>query len=401
MTQATLPKQRKLSWIGWLGVVLLVGSGWWAYGRWFSDRAFLVSAQIDTIARGTVEDPITQTGIIKLAQQRPLKSLAEGRVKEVYVDLGDRITTGQLLLLLEDDNWETERLRHQLNVRQHDIAIKLQLQAISTAEASLADVKKQLAIDEQLLAQGYVAGEDVEQTKQSVREAEAGLQGAYLQLEQTQLEGQELQIKARELEQDLQSKQVFSPGPAVILDMLVHQGDVVQTGDKLMMLGNPGRELVYLQLSPLRAQQVQPLQSARIKPLGPDAKTYNGQVKEIALLAGNEDSPHSSRGQSDLEVVVELDTPSGTLIPGTQVSVDIVLDQREDVVKVAAGAIQQSEEGPFVWILGADSTAQRQPVSIGLEGLTEVEITKGLETGDEIIVLPDSVLEEGITVQAQ
>ena len=205
--------------------------------------------------------------------------------------------------------------------------------------------------DETLFAQDYIAANDVERSRQAVRDAKAELRSTYLRLEQTQLEGQELQIAAQELEQDLQRKQVLAPSPAVILDMLVQQGDVVQTGDKLMMLGNPGRELVYLQLSPLRAQQVQPSQAARVQPLGPNAETYTGQVKEIALLAGTEEQNNSGGGQSDLEVVVELNTPSGTLIPGTQVSVDIILAQRENVVKVEAGAIQQSEDGPFVWIL--------------------------------------------------
>ena len=402
MTQATLQNQRKPSWLGWLGgAVILVGGSWWAYGHWFSDRSSSVVVQVNTVTEGTVEDPITQTGVVKLAEQRPLKSLAEGRVKEVYVDLGDRITTGQVLLLLEDDRWETERLRHSLTVQKHEIALIQQQQEIATAEARLEDAKRELVDVETLFAQEYIAANEVEQASQTVRDANANVRAAYLQLEQLQLDGQEIQIDAQVLTQDLQSKQVLSPSQAVILDMLVQQGDVVQTGDKLMMLGNPGRELVYLELSPLRAQQVQTSQSARVQPLGPNAETYTGQVKEIALLAGTSEEDNAASGQSDLEVVVELDTPSGTLIPGTQVSVDIILDQRESVVKLDAGAIQQSEDGPFVWVLGDGDTVQKQLVSLGLEGLTEVEITDGLAAGDEIIILPDSPLEEGMMVEVQ
>ncbi|NEP53725.1 MAG: HlyD family secretion protein, partial [Moorea sp. SIO3C2] len=146
------------------------------------------------------------------------------------------------------------------------------------------------------------------------------MKGAYLELEQTRLDGRALKIEEQELEQKLQSKQIISPSPALVLDMLVQQGDVVQKGGQLMVLGNPGREVVYLQLSPLRAQQVKTLQSARVKPLGPNAQTYTGQVKGIALLAGSGGDDDSRSGQANLEVVVELDTPSGTLIPGTQVS---------------------------------------------------------------------------------
>lgn len=401
MTQATtLPKPRKRSWIAWLaGLTLLAGGGWWAYGHWLGTRSSVVAVQLSTVTQGTVEDPITQTGTIKLAQQRALKSLDDGRVKKVYVGLGDRIARGQVLLLLEDDTRETERLRHSLDEQQHDITLLQQKQAIATAEAQLEDAKKKLADDETLLAQNYIAADAVEQSRQAVRDAESALKNTYLQLEQTHLDGKRLQIEAQELDQKLQSKQVLSPGPALILDMLVQKGDVVQQGDKLMVLGNPGREEVYLQLSPLRVQQVKALQPARVQPLGPNAQTYTGQVKEIALMAGSGEQEEARGGQANLEVVVELDTPSGTLIPGTQVSVDIVLDQRVDVVKVDAGAIQQSGDGPFVWVLGEDQTVQKQSVSIGLEGLTEVEITEGLEAGDEILVLPESPLEEGMVVE--
>ena len=118
-------------------------------------------------------------------------------------------------------------------------------------------------------------------------------------------------------------------------------------------------------------------------------------------MAGSSDGeePNSGGSQGDLEVIVALDVPSGTLIPGTQVSVDIILDQRTDVVKVDAGAIQQSEEGAFVWVVADDMTAQKQPVSLGLEGLTEVEVTSGLDDGDTIVVLTDGLVEEGMALE--
>lgn len=399
MAQAPTRKHHKLAWISWLGgITLLVGVGWWAHSQGFGSKSSAVAVQVNTVTQGTVEDPITQTGTIRLSEQRALKSLDDGRVKEVYVGVGDRITTGQVLLLLEDDSLETERLRHSLELQKHDITLLQQQQAIATAEARLDDAKKKLEDDETLLAQDYIAANEVERARQAVRDAESALRSAYLELEQTRLDGNALQINDQELAQKQQSKQIISPSPALILDMLVQEGDVVQKGDQLMVFGNPGREVVYLQLSPLRAQQVKTLQPARVQPLGPEAQTYMGQVKSIALLAGSGDSEDSRSGQANLEVIVELDTPSGTLIPGTQVSVDILLDQRVDVVKVDAGAIQQSGDGPFVWILGDDNTAQKQPVATGLEGLTEVEITEGLAAGDEILVLPESPLEEGMMV---
>ena len=405
MTQNLTQKPRRMklrfTWLWWSGALtLLTLGGWIGYGRWMNAASQAVGVQMSTVTLGTVEDPITQTGTVKLAQQQTLESLSEGRVEDVYVQEGDRIEAGQTLLLLQDDTWETKRRQHDLEVQKKEIALTQQRQAIATAELQLQDAQQQLAEDEALFEQDYVSGDDVEQAQRGVREAESALRTAQLQLEQDLLDMQTLALNAQELEQELLSKRIVSPAPAIVLDLMVQRGSVVDTGTKLMILGDPDRELIYLELSPLRAQQVQPNQLARIRPLGPDAETYTGQVKELALLAGNSEQDDQG-GQASLEVVVELDTPSGALIPGTQVSVDVVLAQQTDVVKIDAGALQQSEDGPFVWVVGPDGTAQKQSVSIGLEGLTELEITNGLTPEDEIIALSDRPLEEGMAVEVR
>ncbi|MEB3232584.1 MAG: HlyD family efflux transporter periplasmic adaptor subunit, partial [Leptolyngbyaceae bacterium] len=330
-------------------------------------------------------------------RQQVIQSAAEGRVDQVFVAVGDRVTPGQPLLLLQDDTWETKQLDHDLEMQQQEVDMMLQQQAIATAEVNLEDAKATLSEDEALFDQGYIARDSLEESRRGVREAETLLQNERLKLQQTTLALQRLQLAAQTLEQEQRDKQVLAPEQAIILDVLVQRGSVVEIGTDLMVLGDPSRELVYLQLPPLRAQQVQPLQPARIQPIGPEAVTYPGTVLNVARLAGSgEDSE-----QTSLSVVVELDTPSRTLIPGTQVSVDIIPEQRIDVVKVEAGAVQQGEDGFFVWILGTANTAQKQPITVGLEGLTEVEVVQGLAEGDRVIVRPEQPLSEGMTVEVR
>lgn len=50
--------------------------------------------------------------------------------------------------------------------------------------------------------------------------------------------------------------------------------------------------------------------------------------------------------------------------------------------------IQSPEDSPFVWKLDSNHQAQKQPVTIGLKGLTQVEIKSGLKAGDTIIIPP-------------
>ncbi|NET48515.1 MAG: efflux RND transporter periplasmic adaptor subunit [Merismopedia sp. SIO2A8] len=399
MTQASPKTLGKFTWLWWPSLlVVLVAGGWWGYGRWSNPSSGVVRVQLTTATIGTVEDPITQVGTVKLGQQQVLESLGDGRVAEVFVSEGDRITTGQTLLRLQDDDWENDWREHEINVQKGEVTLALRQQAIATAEVQLQDAKDKLAGDQDLFDQGYVSENDVEQSSREVRDAETRLREVHLDLEREGLEMQSLRIKGQKLEQELLSQQILAPSPAMVLDLIVQPGSVVETGTSLMVLGNPGREVIFLKLSPLRAQQVKPFQLARVQPLGPNAETYTATVKDVALLAGTGEEENTG-GQFDLDVTVELDAPSDTLIPGTQVSVDILLDQRIDVVRIEAGAIQQGEEGTFVWMVGPNGTAQKQAVEIGLEGLTDFEVIKGLEDGDQVIVLPEQPLSEGTSLE--
>lgn len=400
MIQGAIPAKRKTTWLWWAGVLSIVTiCGWWGYGRWLQGSSGAVLVQVSTVERDTIEDLITQPGVVKLAEQRSLESVTEGRVDQVFVDVGERITAGQRLLLLQDDTWETKQLQHQIDVQKQELSLEEQRRAIASATITLQDAQVELTEDEALFEQGYISGNDLNESQRAVRQAEEELTGARLQLEQGLLEMRSLQLQAQELEQELQDQLVLAPDPAIILDLKVQRGSVVDISTPLMVLGDPSRELVYLDMSPLLAQRVQLQQSAQIKTIGPSAATYTGKVIDISRLVGTGEQENAGTEQSTLEVIVELDAPSESLVPGTRVSVDILLNQRVDVVTVDAGAIQQSPEGSFVWMLGEDNTAQKQSVTIGLEGLTTVEVIEGLEVGDEIITLPERPLEEGMTVE--
>jgi HlyD family secretion protein len=148
---------------------------------------------------------------------------------------------------------------------------------------------------------------------------------------------------------------------------------------------------VNLQLSTLNATKIRVKQKARIKVIGPDAKSYQGQVKSLYPQAiAPDDNPDSSRRQSaqaKVPAIVQLDEPTGTLIPGSQVSVEIIQEQRQNVLTLDPSAIERSESKPFVWIRDDYGKAQKRPITLGLEGATHVEVRSGLRP-DEHVILP-------------
>jgi len=74
--------------------------------------------------------------------------------------------------------------------------------------------------------------------------------------------------------------------------------------------------------------------------------------------------------------------------PGMNAKVTIVVDQRQNVLRVPSSAIQRDQQGSYVEVKQADGSTQRVAVQPGLSDGTNTEITSGLEEG-QVVVVPE------------
>jgi HlyD family secretion protein len=332
-----------------------------------------------------------------------------------------------------------EPVSKQLAIRKQELILARSRQKVQEAQEKLKAVQQELQQDEALAQKGFIAGMELQAQKEKVRDAESNLREAEstvstatvdlqsLQAEQqrpqelqnkvmqAQSELQQarsdvntnsrdlqvLQVERQSIQQQLQNNVVSAPIPGKVLDIKVKDGDGVKIGEDLLALGNPAQELVKLQLSTLDAAKVRVNQKARIKVIGPNAQPFTGQVKSLypqAIAPDKNDNPFSGQsGQVKVPATVQLDQPSGTLIPGSQVSVEIIQDQRQNVVVLDLAAIQHSKSGAFVWIRDSQGKAQKRTITLGLEAVTTVEVKSGLRPGEQV-VLPETPLQPGMPV---
>lgn len=329
----------------------------------------------------------------------------------------------------------------QLGIRKQELILVRSRQKVGEAQENLKAVQQELQQDEALAKRGFISGDELQQQKEKVREAESKLRDAVstvttdqvelqrLQAEQQQpqdlqekvmqtqsdlqqarlevntnsRELQRLQVVQKTTQQQLQNNVVTAPIAGKVLDLKVKDGDGVKPGDILLTLGNPAKELVSLQLSTLDAAKVRVNQKARIKVIGPNAKPFTGRVTSLYPQAitpdNNEQSSQGQSGQVKVPATVQLDQPSGTLIPGSQVSVEIIQQQRQNVVVLDLAAIVRSRSSPFVWIRDSQSKAQKRSVTLGLEGVTTVEVKSGLQPGEQVILpSPETPIQSGVPV---
>lgn len=243
---------------------------------------------------------------------------------------------------------------------------------------------------------------DVELPSSGILSAEVDLQQVQSELQQSLSELQRLKVEYKEQKSNLQNNLVTSPLDGVVLNINVKPGDGINRESNLITIGDPNQELVQLQLSTLNAAQVKPNQVARITIIGPDSQPFLGRVERVnrqAVSETNSSQSSGSSGQVTVPATVRLDQPTRVLIPGGQVSVEIILEQEKDVIAINTELIQSEGKSSFVWKLDANNQVQKQPVTLGLKDLIKVEIKSGLKVGDTLVIPPaDISLEPGMVI---
>ncbi len=386
---------------GVLAIATLTG-GWW-YLSQMQSSSEAIAVQVMTVERDTVEVTLNASGIVRLLGQQTLTSPVEGAVEQVLVQAGDRVQAGDVLITLRNPERQTALLEQQLEIDRQLVEVERAQQRIREAQEQLQADREDLDDRREFAAEGIIPGRDVISQENQVRTAEANLRTAESEAANAQLQLESLQLERQRLQQELDNTVIIAPITGVILGVDVRNGDGIELRTELLTLGDPRQELVSLQLSTLDAAQVEVGQQARVSVIGPDPEIFLGEV--VSLYPQAVPPPEGSSDQSNRAIVptiVQLQEPTRTLIPGSQVNVEIVQEQREDVVMIGVDVIQGNEADPFVWVLDGEQRAQQQPIALGLEGLVTVEVMSGLEAGDQIILpAPGLELEPGLPVDVE
>jgi HlyD family secretion protein len=425
-----------------VGIVFLSGGGWVGYAYFTDLTKKPISISLFPVQRGNVETSFTEAGMVELGEQQPLKAPRDVTVEQVLVQEGQRVTAGKTLLVLRDREGQKQFQEQTIENRKNSetfirkqaiVAEKLQRLNIIQARyreledsfqkggvpevEKLRNTEKRYQDSQALFQRGLISQDELQADKEKVSDAQVAiktaqekLQGekdkvdealiAYKDAETEQrnalLDVQRGQDKFREAQRLLGDRLVKAPLNSIVLKLNVNPGDGVKTEGKLLTLGDPTKEMIKLQLTTLNAAKVRLNQLVRVSTIGPNAKTFTGRLISLSPQATPPNSEEGgaaamSGGGSDSQARVNataiLDKPSGILIPGSQVSVEVVLQRRQNVLTIPLEALQQGDR-PFVWIQDQNGKAQKREITLGLQGLTTAEVKSGIKSGEKIVQPP-------------
>jgi len=346
-----------------------------------------VPVTIFRVERGVVEETVTNSkaGTVKSRKRAKLSPEVGGRVAELNVREGDRVTRGQVLLRIASDDY---RAQVSLQERAITSAGAVRREACLTAEQAEREyLRYRRLAEEQIVSQELLDRQEskrdvtaaaCEAAEASVMEAEAALDLARVVLTKTVLRAPFDAVVA-EIEAELGEWITPSP-PALPVPSVL---ELIQ--DSAAYVSAP---LDEVDLAKVRAGQ-----EVRVTFDAYRGESYAGSVTRIAPYVLDVEE-HSRT----FEIEVELANAdfAAALRPGTSADVEVILTARQDVLRVPSYALV---EGGRVFVVEEGVIVARQ-IETGLRNWDFTEITGGLEAGESVVVSVDRVeVKEGARVR--
>lgn len=400
---APRPKYRTgTRWILLSGTIAALGIGsWFGYQRFFVSVPQTFTVSLVPVQQGTIELTISESGTVALEGEQTLKSPEDVTVEQVFVQAGDRVKAGAPLIVLRNRADQRQQQDQLIENQKTLLDLGRKQEVVRERQTRLENAERRLKESQELLRQGFIPETEVQTDRDQVDRARSELKDAEIEHRKAMLDVQKGQAALRDIQQRLGDNRLNSPIDALILSVNVKPGDGAKREGSLLTLGNPSRETVDLNLATLNASRVRINQVARVSMIGPNAKTFAGRVISLApQAAAQKEGSGSGQAQAKVQASVALDRPSRVLIPGSQVSVEIVFDQRRNVLTLPLEAVQQLESQPFVWLKNRLGQAEKRAIQLGLQSLTTVEVRSGLQAGEMVAVpVPNQTLMPGVVLQ--
>ncbi|MBM0128206.1 efflux RND transporter periplasmic adaptor subunit [Pimelobacter simplex] len=173
---------------------------------------------------------------------------------------------------------------------------------------------------------------------------------------------------------------VRAPADGTVVSLAVGVDDQVASGDTVATLVAPGSTTATVEVSAEQAARLATGTPAEVTPAGA-VEALAGTVGRVEHTA-SDSSGDGGSGDPTYAVEVVLDERDLALADGLPATVAVEVGAAQDVVLVPASALSDGT----VRVLDDTGTARRIPVTTGVVGATEVEITGGLDVGDRVVL---------------
>jgi multidrug efflux pump subunit AcrA (membrane-fusion protein) len=358
--------------------------------------------QVTAATQETIRRTVEADGALFPQDQASVVPKISAPVQKFFVHRGDHVQAGQLLATLENRDLSAAVIQSKGQVAQAESNLRATTSAnipdqVTKAQTDVASAQQVaeaarvlLENRKHLFQQGALARKLVDDAEVAYAQAKSQLEADQEHLRALNGVGKEEQIKGAQAQVEtaqgqLQAAQaqeayseVRSPISGVVADRPVNAGEMASPGTPLLTIMDTSRVVARVNVPQSQSTAVKVGQTATLTQTG-STETLEGRVTVV--------SPATDPNTTTVQVWITAPNPGDRFKPGTTVHATIVAETIRNTLVVPASAILPGEEGgTAVLTVSPDSTAHLRGVDVGVRYGDKVQIVRGINPGDEVVI---------------
>ncbi len=423
-----------------IGVGILVVLGAVAFANFKFKKTDGIVVNTEAIQKRRLEAIVNASGKIQPKRSVNISADTSGRVTELAVNEGDRVSKGQFLLQIDPRNLRTRVQSGEASYAASRSQLEQLRLAMESSKVALQQAEDAARRQRELAKQGLTTREALDRAEAELRTRQADMKTQEQQLQTQRLNMQREQATLDNAKFDFQKVRIESPIDGIVTRRNIEAGETAIIGT----MNNPGTVLLTIaDMSVIEAEvdvdetdipSVELGQKAKITIDAMPGKSFTAKVTEIGNSPIQTSAGAAAAAQAtNFQVVLTVDGEIPNVRPGFTCTAEITTAVRENVTSVpiqattvrevvvddkgnvvrepqgpaaakrkpAAGAVQAAElkpgqerkelEGVFVV---RDAVAVFVPVKTGIAGEKYFEVLSGVNEGDKVIVGPFASVRE-------
>ena len=378
--------------------VLALGLAIAGYVFFNGERKVPVRYRTVAVERGTVVSLVTATGTINPITTIQVGSQVSGMIESLHADFNSRVKANQVVARIDPFPYQARR-------DQAAASLANAKAAWEKARIDLAQRRRELDRAKSLIGQQFISQNEVDV-------ALTASEGALAQLKVTEAAVKQAEAMLQAAELDLKYTVIRSPVDGVVISRQVEVGQRISASFSIPTLFLIAEDVTKMQVDTnVSEADIGGIAEGKAATFTVDAypgEPFQGRVRQVR------NAPINIQNVVTYDVVVEFENPDFRLKPGMTANVSIVIDKKDQVLKVPSSAlrftppkaVREAKAGTAgekpstnggtteppsrqwgVWKLNAENDLKRVPVVMGISDRAYVEISaEGIQEGDQVVV---------------
>jgi len=373
----------------------------------------IIPVRTALVEKGEVNSFLKVTGVVEANETVRVTSEIMGQAKEVKVKDGEEVNKGDILIVLGDEQIKIQVAQAQatldsIQASSDKIKSGARPQEIKQAESALLQAKmnrdsveENYLRMEKLFSEKAISEQQYEQAKNQYEIADVQYQSAQESYElviegaaEEDIKSVEAQVRQTKAALDmakyqLKNTQITAPISGKVTSIAVSSGEMVAPSVPLLSIIDVSRIFVKVGISEKDISKIKEGQTVHLEIDAFPEEKFQGEVVSKGVAV--------DQMSKTLEVKIEILQPEVDIPVGVFARGDILVKTNQDALIIPSSALTRKKDGIYVYVI-EEGIARQKEVVLGIIQNERVEILKGLSEKEEIVVLGNQELQDGLKV---